>query len=273
MLMGFSGVASRGMILMAVLAAGCGRSSQVSSSSAGPTPARQATPITDGESVIRAMYERYQNKWYRTATFVQTTTIMRGTAAPQTQLWYEAMSLPGRLRIDFSNPEGGNGRLFRGDSTYSFSARQLTKADTGFNELLVLGFDVYTQAPEQTISILRHLGYQLSRLHTGNLEGKPVYVVGASTRTDTTSKQFWVERDRLLFVRVMEKTSAGQQSDGRFTDYVPAGNGWIARQVWQFLGGSPRIHEQYSGIQVDVPLDPGLFDPKQWSTVKHWLKP
>lgn len=268
-----SGGVRRRLGLLAVLAAGCGRQAQVSSPVAGPSPVRQATAITDGESLIRAMYERYQNKWYRTVTFVQKTTITRGTNPPQVQTWYEAMSLPGRLRIDFNNPETGNGALYRGDSTYSFSGGRLVKADTGFNDLLLLGFDVYTQPPEQTISILRHLGYQLSRLHTDHLDGKSVYVVGASTRSDSASKQFWIERDRLLFVKTGGKTSAGQQSDVRFTDYVPAGNGWIAKQVWQSIGGSPRLHEQYSSIQVDVTLDSALFDPKQWSTVKHWTKP
>ncbi len=273
MLKRFPGGARRTLALLAVAAAGCSHPAQVSSPVPGQAPPRQSTAITDGESLVRAMYERYQNKWYRTMTFVQTTTITRGAVAPTTQTWYEALSLPGRLRIDFGNPEAGNGALFRSDSTYRFSGGKITTADTGFNPLVVLGFDVYTQPPEQTISILRHLGYQLSRMHTTSLDGKPGYVVGASTNSDSTSKQFWIERDRLLFVRSREKTSAGQQSDVRFTDYVPAGNGWIARQVWQIVDGNPRLHEEYANIKADVPLDSALFDPKQWATVKHWIKP
>jgi hypothetical protein len=273
MLKCFSGGVWRRLALLAVGAAGCSQPAQVSSPVPGAAPARQSTAITDGESLVRAMYERYQNKWYRTMTFVQATTITRGSNPPQVQTWYEALLLPGRLRIDFNNPEAGNGALFRGDSTYNFSGGRLANADTGFNPLLVLGFDVYNQPPEQTISILRHLGYQLSRLHTASLDGRSAYVVGASTNSDSTSKQFWIERDRLLFVRSRERTSAGQQSDVRFTDYAPAGNGWIARQVWQFMDGNPRLHEQYANIKADVPLDSALFDPKQWSTVKHWTKP
>jgi hypothetical protein len=256
---------------LALVAAACGRQVKVAS----PTPAAPTTqevPINDGESLIRAMHDRYAGKWYRTMTFVQKTTLTRPSATPMVQTWYESMSLPGKLRIDVGNPELGNGTLFRGDSTYSLSDGRIARADSGFNELLVLGFDVYTQPPEQTISILRHLGFQLSRLHTADLDGRSMFVVGATSRSDSTSKQFWIDRDRLLFYRLAEKRPNGQQVDLRFADYVAAGTGWIARQVIQSINGSPRVREDYSDIRVDIPLDPALFDPKQWKTAKHWAK-
>ena len=263
------------LMTLAVVATGCSHAAPASSpTTTVPAPAAERSiSITDGESLIRAMHQRYASTWYHTATFTQRTTITRGQQSPIVQTWYEALSLPGKLRIDVGNPDGGNGTLFRNDSTYFMSAGRIARADTGFNELLVLGFDVYTQPPEQTISILRHLGYQLSRLHSNDLNGRSVYVVGATSKYDSTSKQFWIERDRLLFVRGEEKTSSGQQNDVRFMDYVPAGTGWMARQVWQYIGGSPRLHEEYSGIKTDVVLDPNLFEPKLWSTATHWLKP
>src|SRR4051812_8458329 len=93
----------RGLAAIVVVAA-CGRTPPTSS----PTPAagtaaapsRQTTAITDGESLIRAMHERYAGKWYHTMTFVQTTTITRTSQTPTVQTWYEAASLPGMLRID-----------------------------------------------------------------------------------------------------------------------------------------------------------------------------
>lgn len=263
----------RTVAVLAVLSAGCGRPAQVSSPAAGPAPARPSTSINDGESLIRAMYERYHDKWYRTLTFVQTTTITRSSTLPTTQIWYESLSLPGKLRIDFGNPELGNGVLYRADSVYNLTGGKVTSADTGFNALLVLGFDVYHQPPEQTISVLRHLGYQMSRFRSSTLDGKAVYVVGTTSSQDSTSKQFWIERDRLVFMRTREKNAGGNQSEIRFVDYVPAGNTFVARQVWQLLGGSPRLHEEYNGIKADVPLDPALFDPRQWATAKHWAKP
>src|SRR5215475_10482911 len=71
------------------------------------SPAQRAEPqrpaartaITSGSALITAMHDRYADSWYRTLTFVQTTTLTR-TGAPIIQTWYEAATLPGRLRID-----------------------------------------------------------------------------------------------------------------------------------------------------------------------------
>jgi len=38
-----------------------------------------------GEELIRAMHQRYAGRWYRTLTFVQTTTFPDG----RVQTWYE----------------------------------------------------------------------------------------------------------------------------------------------------------------------------------------
>lgn len=236
-----------------------------------PAPARQSIDINDGEGLIRAMYARYADRWYKNATFVQRTTIYRGQS-PTVQTWYEAMSLPGKLRIDVGSPTAGNGTLFRSDSIYTMSGGRIANTVEGFNDLMVLGFDVYTQPPEETISILRHQGYLLSRIHTDDFGGKAVYVIGATSRYDSTSKQFWVERDRLLFVKTQEANANKQVRAVIFLDYVQAGSTWMARQVWQYLAGQPRVHEEYSDIKTNVELDPALFDPRTWSTAKHWVK-
>lgn len=265
--------AARSLVLVPLLVA-CGRSAQVSSPAGGPpAPASQSISINDGESLIRAMHARYDGRWYRTITFIQRTTLYTSSGSPTEQAWYEALSLPGRLRIDYINPDLGNGALFRADSNYQISGGRVVRSGTGWNELLVLGFDVYNQPPAVTISILRSLGYQLSRIRSASFDGRSVYVIGSSGVSDSTSKQFWVERDRLVFSRAMEKRPDGRQSDIRFGDWTPAGNGWIARQVFHLLDGRTRLHEKLSNIKPDAPLDPAIFDPRQWATAKHWSKP
>jgi hypothetical protein len=69
--------------------------------------------------------------------------------------------------------------------------------------LFVLGFDVYRQDPEATINVVRNEGYDLSKLREDLWDGKPVYVMGAE-KGDLKSKQFWVAKDTLLFVREIE---------------------------------------------------------------------
>ena len=252
----------------------CHRQRPASAPPPAPTPAPKpqptappATAITSGPTLVRAMHDRYASTWYRNLTFVQKTTVGLTSGGTLVQTWYEAGQMPGRLRIDTDLASKG-GVLYANDSTYTFAGGKLVKADTGFNELLVLGFDVYAQPAARTEVILRRLGFDLSRFHEATWRGVPVYVVGAA-RGDTTSKQFWVERDRLLFVRLLENTRQGR-ADFRFNSYTQFGGGWVAAEVEQYVNGKRRLLEQYSQIHTNVALPDALFDPRKWATTPHW---
>lgn len=244
-----------------------------------PTPApitppvrQQPAPvvtIASGNALVRAMHDAYPN-WYKTLTFKQATTITRGTGAPLEQTWYEAALLPGRLRID-TDLAAKTGTLFAHDSIFGVSSGKLVRADTGLNELLVLGFDVYTQSAARTEAQLRRLGFDLSRIHEATWEGKPMYVVGAAPG-DTMSKQFWVGKNDLLFVRLIERARQGR-AEIRFENYVRAGQGWIAMRVRQIVNGKQTLLEEYSDVRTGIPVAEGLFNPRDWDGVSHWAKP
>jgi hypothetical protein len=231
-------------------------------------PPRPA-PITNGIGVLTAMRAKYPN-WYRTATFVQKTTVNSPRGGTLVQTWYEAMSLPGRLRIDF-DIKSRSGTLFARDSIYSFSSGKLVRADTGLNDLLVLGFDVYTQSIERSAAELRRLGFDLNRFHTATWQGRPVYVVGA-VAGDTVSRQFWIDKTDLVFLRMIDQSRQGF-TDVRFENYQPVAGGVMAMQVEQIVNGQRRLLEQYSDVKVNVPLSAALFDPAKWTTVPHWTAP
>jgi hypothetical protein len=236
-----------------------------------PAPARPPAPppgIASGSRLVAAMHDRYVDKWYRTITFIQTTSLTRG-GGPIVQTWYEAADLPGRLRID-TNLGTKSGVMYARDSVYSFADGKLVHADTGYNPLLLLGFDVYTQSAARTDAVLRHLGFDLAKIHDGVWNGAPVYVVGAAAG-DTVSKQFWVDRDKLLFVRMLEKTPRGY-TEFRFNKYERAGGGWIAAEVEQLVNGSRMLLEEYRDIKPNVVLVDALFDPKEWTTAPHWTR-
>lgn len=236
-----------------------------------PTEVAPPTPVvTNSVALIASMHERYRTTWYHSLTFVQKTSVPRASGGDMIQTWYEAGVLPGQLRID-TDLESRSGVLYAKDSVFRFTNGKLTQSDTGMNELLVLGFDVYVQPPEQTERILRHLGFDLAKMHQTTWQGKAVYVVGA-TLGDTTSKQFWIEKERLLFVRMLQQNPRRGQIEVRFEKYVPAGKAWIAMQVEQFVNGKRTLLEEYSDVKTDVQLPRELFDPKQWATVAHWSK-
>jgi hypothetical protein len=104
-------------------------------------------------------------------------------------------------------------------------------------------------------------------------EGHPVYVVGAA-KGDLNSKQFWVDKNRLLFVRLFEptRTDAAKFQDVRFEDYREMAGGWVAARVEVRVDDKMIFSEDYSDILCNVKLAPGTFDAKQFNDT-HWEKP
>jgi hypothetical protein len=255
-----------------VFAAACHRHRPEAPAPVAPTnapAAPAAVVVTSAPTLIRAMHDRYPD-WYRTLTFRQKTTLVAPSGGEIHQTWYEAASLPGRLRID-NDLASKSGTLFARDSIFAFSQGKQLSAEPGLNELLVLGFDAYRQSTARTDEQLRSLGFDLTRFHDDVWQGKPVFVVGA-LRGDTSSKQFWIDKSTLLFVRVLEHGRQGRV-DIRFNKYQRAGDGWVATEVVQLVNGTRRLLEEYTDVRANVTLSDALFDPKQWATVRHWSVP
>jgi hypothetical protein len=220
----------------------------------------QAPP--DGAELVRLMHDRYVAKWYTTLTFTQAT--QRRTAADTMvhETWYEAMKLPGRLRIDVGTPDGDPVILFARDSIFVRRGGHNLPARAGRNPLLLLGFDIYTQPIERSVSALREEGFDLGKMHEGSWQGRRVFIVGA-LEGDTTSKQFWIDADRLVFVRMLGRVAPGRPDleDVRFDRYQPAGEGWLATLVTDTRGGKLMQSEDYSDVRVNVPLADARLDP------------
>ncbi|HYM78245.1 MAG TPA: hypothetical protein VE377_19885 [Candidatus Dormibacteraeota bacterium] len=228
--------------------------------------------IRNGEALLRAMHERYQASWYRTVTFVQKSTTYKPDGTSTAETWYEAALLPGKLRIDIGPASDGKGYVLVDGVVTIVKDNKVVGTRNSVNMLLVLGFDVYRQDAEATIKVVKGEGYDLAKLHEDTWEGKPVYVVGAD-KGDLKSKQFWVAKDTLLFVRVIEPSpgDATKLDDIRFIHYQPLAGAWIAAGVEVYSEGQKVFSEDYSDIQANVKLDPGTFDPAKFSTT-HWEK-
>ena len=112
----------------------------------------------------------------------------------------------------------------------------------------------------------------MTKLREDTWEGRRVYVVGAA-KGDLQSRQFWVEKDTLLFVREMEpaRSDPKKTEDIRFTDYRKLAGGWIAARVEMHVDNKMVFSEEYSNIRDNVKLDAAVFDPKQFSST-HWEK-
>jgi len=232
-----------------------------------------AGDVRTGEDVLRAMHDRYAKSWYANLTFTQKSTTYNADGTKKVETWHEALTLPAKLRIDIGPPENNDGYLMVDGTLTILKGGKESGTRPLVNMLLVLGFDVYGQAPEATARVVTAEGYDLKKVHEETWEEQPVYVVGAE-KGDLQSKQFWVEKKRLLFVRLFEPTQAdqGKFQEIRFEDYRPMTGGWVAARVEVYADDKKVFSEEYSDIQSNVKLNPGTFDPTQFNTT-HWEKP
>jgi len=228
--------------------------------------------IRDGEAVLRAMHDRYKASWYDTVTFTQKSTTYNPDGTTKVETWYEALLLPGKLRIDIGPPTNGNGYVLADGNVTILKDGKVSATRPLVNMLLVLGFDVYRQEPQTTIDIVKAQGYDLTKLREDVWDGHSGYVVGA-VKGDLQARQFWVQKDTLLFVREMEpsRDDPKKTDDIRFTDYHKLAGGWIANRVEVHVDDKMVFSEEYSDIRANVKLDQAVFDPKEFNST-HWAK-
>lgn len=231
-----------------------------------------AQEIRNGEELLRAMHDRYQGNWYQTLTFTQKSTTYKPDGTTQVETWHEAASLPGKLRIDMGTPGDGNGVVLADGTMTSFKESKVSGTRPFVHMLLVLGFDVYCQDPQTTLKQVKEQGFDLAKLHQETWEGEPVYVVGAD-KGDLKSKQFWIEKKRLLFVRMIEPAPQDNSkiADTRFGDYRRLPVGWVAARVELYVNDRKVFGEEYSEIQANPKLDLAVFDPQKFNAT-HWEK-
>ena len=226
--------------------------------------------ITNTNDLIAAMQKKYGKSWYKTATFVQETTNIAPDGSSRVETWYEAMSVPGSLRIDFTPTSEGNGILFTDGKIYVFKNGKIENTRPFEHPLLILGFDIYRMRAAEVTTKLQALKFDLSQFREDTWQGRPVYVVGAKAG-DLHSPQFWIDQENLYFVRMLGPAGKDgtQTQETQFNKYQKLGGGWIAPEVIFMIDGKIVTTEKYSQIRSDMNLDPKLFDPQSWTTT-HW---
>ena len=228
-----------------------------------------AQKIGSAEQLISAMRQKYDGKWYKTLVFAQKTTTFKPDGTTQNGIWYEALSMPGKLRIDFDPIESGSGVIYTNGTNNNFRDGKLVNSQPTDHPLLVLGFDVYFQPADVTLEQLKKMKIDTSVLREDKWQNREVYVVGAKTG-DLRSPQFWIDKKNLYFVRLIQpvgKDGASVQ-EIEFNKYQKVkGGGWIAPEVVFIVNGKRVFLEEYYGIRTNVQLDENLFDPQKFMTV------
>jgi hypothetical protein len=255
---------SRIVVALLILVASCATTSNRAASG---EPA-------DGRALLARMHDRYAGRWFRTLTFVQRTKQQRPDGTWQESTWYEAQRGP-RLRIDVGDPSAGNGALYTADSLYVIRAGKVVRTRAEGNPFLPLIVSVYLEPLDVTLAQLAPYKVDLSRIRVQDFEGKPTYVVGSTSPSDTTSPQIWVEKDRLIvtrFLMALFPTPDNHVQDVRLENNVPAGDGWLATRIRMLDQAKALQTEEYSDWRVNVPLPATFFQAEHWSEGPHWAR-
>ncbi len=239
----------------------------------GVTARAQGVPKT-GAEVFQRMQDAYAGKWYRSLTFVQTTTQRRADGTDAVSTWYETLRQNGtatQLRIDIGDPAAGTGVLYTADSSWRVRDGKLAAASAGGNEFLPLIEGVYFNPVAQTIRELASTKIDMSRVAEGRYMDRRVWIIGTSSAADTTTPQIWIDAERNVAVRaILSPAPNVPVLDIHLDGYVPIERAWLATKITMTQGGVPRQMEEYRDWKVNVDLPPGLFDVATWTTAPHW---
>jgi len=236
--------------------------------SAGPAPAKRAeTGISTSGGLIREMHDRYAGKWYKTLTFNQTNTFYTSGGKEQKSQWVQRLRVPGKLRIDFLPLSSKSGMLIQNNRVITFDNGRRVENRRAIQPVLTLTGDVYAIPATVTLRRLDSLGVDLGRFHEERWQGKRVYVMGAE-RGDLESTQIWVEADRLLLLRIIQRAKRGDRSvvtDTHVGDYREVNGYPVAFEFTSYRDGKVFFKEQYDNVKVNEPIPAELFDPLHWA--------
>jgi hypothetical protein len=237
------------------------------------TPSLSAQQPKDGAAVLERMRAAYAGKWYHSLTFVQKTTVTSRDGTKNVTTWYESLrhtSAGVQLRIDVGDPTAGNGVLYTPDSSWRFRDGKLVAANANGNDFLPLIEGVYVQPIERTVREVQKMNVDLSRMRAGRWRDRDVWVVGATSASDTTSPQFWVDQQRNVVVRAIVNTSPTSVLDILLDGYVTVGPAMLSTKIVMSTGGKVIQEEEYSDWKTDIDLPASLFDITNWKAVPHW---
>lgn len=220
------------------------------------------TDPANAKQLIDKMYGTYNKTWFKTLTFRQQTIFFQGGTQSKEETWYEAMDLEKGLVIKFNTMKSGDGVIFRNDSMLVYKNDQLANKTRRVHELLVLGFTVYTDSPEKTLSKLKESGFNLEHFTKETYNSTLQYVVG-----DPNEAQFWIDSKTLLFTKMKKKGRDGKFSEIEFKGYQKLDESWIETEVTFSKEGQLTMRELYHDIKAPSKLPESYYSQSVFSKI------
>jgi hypothetical protein len=217
----------------------------------------------NSEEVLHKMYQQYAGKWMHSFTFDQTTEIYRNDSLIRTAEWHEAIVYPDKFRIDFGDAKDGNAAIFSKDSVYSFHSGKLMRTTANDDDLTFILGGMYFYSFDTMKAMFTKMGYDLNKFCETVLDGKPAYVIGAN---DTAEKatQLWIDKEKLVAVKFINYNH-GEKEEGIFSNHKQFDGGWSETNCIFYVNGKLIQKENYFNCKTNGPIDPKIFDPKNFA--------
>jgi hypothetical protein len=136
--------------------------------------------------------------------------------------------------------------------------------------ILMLTADVYAIPPSITARRLDSLSIDLAKFREGKLDKKRVYVIGADN-DDLESSQVWIDADKLVLVRLIQRDKRGDKTivtDTHVNDYRDIDGFPVAHEFVSLRDGKPYFKEEYEDVRVNETIPSSVFDPLKWSSAQ-----
>ncbi len=265
------------ILLAALVISGCSYFQSKPSTEPAPEPTTKtassrsssAARVTSASGLLKAMHDRYDGKYVRTMSFLQNNTSYTPTGQERKSQWYEHLEIPGKLRIAFLPATQKSGLVQVDDRVATFDNGIRIDFRPSINPLLLLTADVYVAPMATIMKGLDSLHVDTEIIRSDDWEGQPVYVVGAKAG-DTTSNQFWVDKDNLRLVRFIQRAKAGDRtivSDMRVQNYKEIDGFDIPTEFLVIRNGRPVWREQYADVKINEEFPAGTFDQARWNDI------
>lgn len=239
-----------------------------------PAPSEEPTPaespqakIASSAELVSAMHDRYADNWYRTLRFSQSNTFYTQSGGEQKSRWVENLVVPGRLRIDFEPLSSKSGLLILNNRVTTFDNGKRVDTRRSIQAILTLTADVYAIPAAVTRRRLDSLGIDLAKFREDRLDKKPVFVMGGD-KDDLESSQVWIDADKLLLVRIIQREKRGDRSivtDTRVGQYKDIDGFTVAHEFVSMRDGKLYFREQYDNVRVNESIPAAVFDPSKWA--------
>jgi sulfur carrier protein ThiS len=265
------------ILLAALVVSGCAYFRSQPSTETAPAPAKKPTTsrsastarVTSADGLLKAMHDRYDGKYLRTISFLQNNTSYTPTGQERKSQWYEHIEVPGKLRIAFLPATQKSGLVLVDNRIATFDNGIRVDFRPSINPLLLLTTDVYVAPIAAITRDLDSLHVDTEIIRSDDWQGQPVYVVGAKAG-DTTSNQFWVDKDNLRLVRFIQSSKTGTRttiSDTRVQNYKEIEGFDIPTEFLVIRNGKPVWREQYADVRINEEFPAGTFDQARWNEI------